>query len=110
MKNFNNFIYELKKRQITHGNLLKYSNYEKIFFKFFSKINWKNDCENILYFLKQEFQIELNKKINGDIDSIIIKHINNFKNFNKIIIELFKNKNRFNSKIKNSILLRINEK
>ena len=78
--------------------LSKYLNYTKnISFNKFKNIvleifgnNWINDIEDIAYFYHYMEYINIIKKQNGTINTIILNtKINTYKNFNKEITEYF---------------------
>ena len=58
-------------------------NFEKIYFKYMTKCNWKNSITNFIYFLLNNEIILIEKNINGTIKSI---NCINYMKINKDII------------------------
>lgn len=80
LKRMNNFLHSMPIKQIT------FSQFEKLFFKTFSKKKWKNDVEDIVYLLKHI------KCLNIDVRDGIIKNV-------KLIVENISNINKTNEYI-----------
>ena len=87
-KNFYKFINEIP-------NKITYSNFKKLFFKFYSKKYWEKDVFNVAYLLKYLNYFILKNKKDGSIKELIKNRITTEKNFNEEIIAFFgKNKDK----------------
>jgi hypothetical protein len=82
LKNMNKFLHELPNKKI------KYIDFKKYFFKIFPTKQWKNDIDDVIYFLEKIKCILLNIN-NGNITAIqlIVENINNINNINQNILK-----------------------
>jgi hypothetical protein len=67
---------------------INYNVFKKLFFKKFLLKNWKNDVDDVLYFLEKIRCVKLSLK-NGDIVFIqlVVENINNINNTNSNILK-----------------------
>jgi hypothetical protein len=83
--------FNLLSKYLNYVKKISFDDFKTIFLKFFG-IKWEKDVVDIIYFYNTIVNVSLEKNNNGTIKNIIlINKIPNYKNFNKIIIEYFRN-------------------
>ena len=84
--------FNLLSKYLNYIKKISFENFTSIFLKIFGN-KWEKDIVDFLYFYDTLGNVILEKNNNGTIKNIVLKHkISYYKNFNKLIIDYFFNK------------------